>query len=90
MKARLLVASLLALAIAIPAANALTITNSDKADVTVKVTPKGGKETDLAIKAGAKADVDCKKGCLLVLGSAKENVKSSVTAITIKGGKFVM
>jgi hypothetical protein len=90
MKLRVLVASLLALAIVAPAANALTIVNSDKSDVTLKVKPMGSKLSELAIKAGDKADVDCKKGCELILGKVKQAVDSKATTVTIKGGKFVL
>ena len=90
MKTRVLVASLVALAIAIPAANALTIVNGEKSDVTIKVFPKGGKEISLAIKAGDKADVDCKMGCKLELGKVKEAVDGKLATITVKDGKFVM
>jgi uncharacterized protein YraI len=90
MNMRVLMASLLALAIAAPAANALSIVNSETKDVTVKVTPTGGKEADVAIKAGATADVDCSKGCELMLGKEKLKVEAKAVTVTVKGGKFVM
>lgn len=90
MNIRVFVASALALAILAPAANALTIANSEKTGITVKVTPKGAKEMDLAIKAGAKADVDCKMGCELMLGSQKVSVDGKIATVTVKDGKFVM
>jgi hypothetical protein len=90
MNTRVFVASLLALAIAAPAANALTIVNADKGDVTVKVKPKGTKTESLDIKAGGQSDVDCTKGCELTLGKVKQAVDGKVVTITIKGGKFVL
>jgi len=90
MKTRVFVAAALALALIAPAANALTIANAEKASVTVKVLPQGGKEVDLAIKAGANADVDCKKGCQLTLGAEKLSVDGKVAKVTVKAGKFVM
>jgi hypothetical protein len=90
MNIRVLMASLLALAIAAPAAKALSIVNSEKTDVTVKVLPTGGKEADVAIKAGATADVDCKKGCELMLGKVKTKLDAKATTIAVKDGKFVL
>ena len=90
MNMRVLMASLLALAVTGTAANALSIVNSEKTDITVKVTPKGGKEADVAIKAGAAADVDCGKGCELMLGKEKKDVDGKVKTITVKDGKFVL
>ena len=34
---------------------------------TLKITPKTGKAIDLAVKAKATADVDCKDGCTVAL-----------------------
>jgi hypothetical protein len=90
MNTRVFVASLLALAIAAPAANALTIVNADKGDIVVNVTPKGGKEVSVQLKAGNKAEVDCKKGCELTLGKVKQAVGGKVATVTVKGGKFVL
>jgi hypothetical protein len=90
MNIRVLVAGALALAVFAPAANALTITNQDKADYTLKVMPQGAKELDLAIKAGAKSDVDCKMGCTLSLNGKTQAVDGKLTKIVIKSGKFEM
>jgi len=90
MKIRVFVASAVALAVLVPAANALTIDNKDKAPYTLKVTPKGGKEMDLAVKANASATVDCKSGCTLMLGSKSQTVDGKLAKIVIKDGKFVM
>lgn len=79
-----------ALAAFIPAANALTIDNQDKSAYTLKVTPKGGKEVDLAVKANATATVDCGKGCKIMLGSASQEVDGKAAKLTIKGGKLAL
>ena len=91
MNIRVLVASAAALAVLAPvAANALTIDNQDKTAYTLKVTPKGGKEMDLAVKAAASADVDCKMGCKIMLDGKVQKVGGTIAKIAIKDGKFVM
>ena len=90
MNIRVLVASAFALAILVPSANALTIMDKDKTVYTIKVTPTGGKEIDLAVKANASSDVDCKAGCQLSLNGKTQAVDSKLTKITIQDGKFVM
>lgn len=91
MKLHVLVASALALAVAAPvAANALTIDNQDKTPYTLKVKAKGEKAADIAVKAGASADVDCKSGCTLMLGKLSQKVDAKTAKITIKDGKLVM
>jgi hypothetical protein len=91
MNIRVLMAGAVALAVMAPAAaNALTINNQDKTAYTLKVTPKGGKEMDIAVKAASAADVDCKMGCKIMLGNTVEKVGGSVAKLSIKDGKFVM
>lgn len=91
MKLRVLVASALALAVAAPvAANALTIDNQDKTPYTLKVTAKGEKAAEVAVKSSSTANVDCKAGCTLMLGTLSQKVDAKTTRITIKGGKLVM
>ena len=90
MNIRVVAASVLALAVLAPAANALTIDNQDKTAYTLKVTPKGGKETDLAVKANSSATVDCKQGCTLTLGGKTEAVDGKLAKIAIKSGQLVM
>lgn len=90
MNIRVIVAGALALAVFAPVANALTIDNKDKAAYTLKVIPKGGKETDLAVKASSNTTVDCKSGCTLSLDGKTETVDGKLTKITIMGGRFVM
>lgn len=88
MKTRVFMTALLALTVLAPAANALTIQNDDKAPYTLKVTPKGGKATDLKIKASASADVDCKAGCTIELGKDTKTVDAKTMKLMIKGGKL--
>ena len=90
MNIRVLMGCALALAIVAPSANALTIMDKDKIAYTVKVTPKNGKEVDLALKANASADVDCKAGCQLSLNGRTQAVDSKLARITIQDGKFAM
>ena len=90
MKTRVFVASALALAVLAPVANALTIDNMDKSAYTLKVMPKGGKEMNLAVKANANTNVDCKMGCTLSFNGKTETIGSKQTKIAIKNGKFVM
>lgn len=88
MNIRVLVASALALAIAAPAANALSVVNTDKAAYTIKVTPKGGKQMDVPVKANATATVDCKTGCKLSLNGKAQDVAAKTPTIWIKSGTF--
>jgi hypothetical protein len=88
MNIRVLVASALALAIAAPAANALSLVNADKTDYKVTVTPKGGKAADVTVKASATVDIDCKAGCQLALNGKTQDVDAKTAKIWIKAGLF--
>jgi hypothetical protein len=90
MNIRVLMGCALALAIYAPSANALTIMDKDKTAYTVKVMPKGGKEIDVALKANANTDIDCKAGCQLSLNGKTRAIDGTLTKITIQDGKFVM
>ena len=90
MNIRVFMAGALALAAIASSANALTIMDKDKTAYTIKVTPKGGKEIDVAVKANANADVDCKMGCQLLLNGKSQDVDGKLARITIEDGKFVM
>jgi predicted porin len=90
MNIRVFVAGALALAVLSPAAHALTIDNKDKTAYTLKVTPNGGKEMDVAVKASSNATVDCKMGCTLSLEGKTQAVDGKAAKIAIEGGKFVM
>ena len=90
MNIRVLMGCALALAIFAPSANALTIMDKDKTAYTVKVMPKGGKEIDVALKANAATNVDCKAGCQLSLNGKTQAVDSKLARITIQDGKFAM
>jgi hypothetical protein len=88
MKAKIFMLSLLALAAVAPAANALTVQNDDKAPYTIKVTPTSGKAFDVSIKASAKADVDCSKGCTLALNGKTQVVDAKSKLVKIESGAF--
>ena len=90
MNIRVLMAGALALAAITSSANALTIWDKDNTAYTVKVMPKGGKAIDVALKANASADVDCKAGCQLSLNGKTHDVDGTLAKITIQDGKFVM
>jgi hypothetical protein len=88
MKNNIFMLSLLALVAVAPAANALTVQNDDKAAYTIKVVPTGGKEFDLSVKASAKTDVDCAKGCTLALNGKTETVDGKAKLVKIESGAF--
>jgi hypothetical protein len=88
MKNNIFILSLLALVAVVPAANALTVQNLDKAAHTVNITPTGGKAYDLAVKASDKADIDCSKGCTLALNGKTETVDAKAKLVKIEAGAF--
>jgi hypothetical protein len=88
MKNTFFMVSLLALMAAAPVANALTIQNDDKTPHTLSITPTGGKAMDVSIKASAKADVDCSKGCTIALNGKTEKVDAKAKIVTITAGAF--
>jgi len=88
MRLYVLVASALALAIAIPAANALTVVNQDKTAYKLTVTPKGGKVQHLTLKASGSANANCKNGCDISFGDQKATYDGKTAKVMIKDGKF--
>jgi hypothetical protein len=90
MKTRFFIAGALALAVLAPAANALTVQNTDTKAYELKWTPKGGKVATLSLKASGSADIDCKVGCTLNIGGKDQAVDGKATKIVIKGGMFVL
>ena len=91
MNYRVLVASAFALSIMTPvAALALTIDNQDKASHTLKVTPAGGKERSLAVKASGHTNFDCKAGATIMLDGSSVSCSAKTEKISIKSGKLVM
>jgi len=89
MKINILVATALALATAIPAANALTIVNHDKAAYKITVTPTGGKAKELSLKADGKLNAECKKGCDVSFNNQTMTYDAKTKQVMIKDGKFV-
>ena len=81
MNMRMLVAGVFALAITGTVANALTIVNKDNVPYTLKIIPKGGTESDTAIKAASKAQVDCKETCQITLGAKTEEVDGTAQSL---------
>lgn len=78
----------LGLAAAIPAANATTVTNSDKAAHKVTVLPKGAMALHLDLKSKQSANVDCAKGCQFELGKVKASYGGKTDKVWIKHSKF--
>jgi hypothetical protein len=90
MNIRVLVAGALALGALATAANALTVNNEDNAAYTLKVTPKTGKEVDVAIKAKATSDFDCKEGCTVDLNGKSQAFDAKAVKFMIKGGAILL
>jgi hypothetical protein len=88
MKTTVFMASLLALAVLAPAANALTVQNNDSKAYTLKWEPTGGKASDLKLLASGKADIDCATGGTLMLGAEKADCTNKTLTLSIKDGKF--
>ncbi len=90
MNIRVLVASAFALGVLATAANALTIVNEDNAPYTLKITAKAGKAIDLAVKAKATAEVDCKDGCTIALNGKSQEFDGKALKFMIKGAAIVL
>ena len=90
MNIRIIAVSITALAIMATAANALSVVNTDNTAYTIKVTPKGGKAMNLALKPNASANVDCKAGCQLALNGKTQDVDGKAVKIWIKAGVFAV
>jgi hypothetical protein len=88
MTTRILMASAIALASIVTAANALTISNEDKSAYTVTVMPVGGKTEQMSVPAEKKVSVDCAKGCTLKLNGHEAKYDAKAAGILIKHGKF--
>ena len=88
MKTSVFMASLLVLAGLATAANALTVENKDAKEYTLKWEPKGGTASDVKVAASGKADLDCKAGGTVMLGTAKAECTDKTKDLTIKDGKF--
>jgi hypothetical protein len=89
MKINILVATALAFATVIPAANALTIVNQDKAAYKLTVTPTGGKAKEVDLKANGKVNAACKKGCDVSFNNQTMTYEAKTKQVMIKDGKFV-
>ena len=89
MKSSLIIAAALAALVAVPAANALTVYNTDKTTRTVTVMPKHGKAQHVAIRHNHWSKFDCSKGCELSLGKHKAMYNAKTSKVWIKSGKFV-
>jgi hypothetical protein len=83
-------ASLLALAAIAPAANAMTVQNLDKMAYRLMLTPTGGKAMEVDVKANAKADVDCAKGCTISFDGKTQTCDGKAALVKIKDGKFAI
>lgn len=90
MKTRFFMTAALALAVLAPAANALTVQNTDTKPYELKWTPKGGKVATLSLKASGSADIDCKLGCTVNFAGKDQTIDGKAVKIMIKGGKLVL
>lgn len=90
MKTTVFVASLLALAITAPMASAMTVQNLDKTAYKLMLTPTGGKATEVDVKASAKADVDCAKGCTISIAGKTQTFDGKTALVKIKNGAFAL
>ena len=90
----MIVRSLLAAAISIgllaTAANAVTVTNTDKTTHHLIYTPKGGKAEHVALAANHHRVFACKTGGTIALGKSTESCSAKTAKITIKAGKLVI
>lgn len=91
MNTRVLLASAIVLGSLISAANAMSVVNEDNKAYTLKITPKGGKQIDLEIKAKATAELpECKTECSVILEGKTHEFNGKVAKVIIKDAKFVM
>jgi hypothetical protein len=88
MKIRALMAGALALAFIVPAANAMTVYNTDKTAHTVIFTPAKGKPQHIALKAHAHRTLSCSAGGTLAMGKISETCTAKTAKVMIKNGKF--
>ena len=88
MRTHVLIAGALALAATVTSANALTIVNGDKTDHTFMLTPAGGKQQTVMLKASATENFDCAKGCRIHMGAKDISYTGKVAKVWIKDGKF--
>lgn len=90
MNIRILFLSALAVGTFATAANALTVTNLDNAAYTLKVTPTAGKAMDVAVKAKANAEIDCKAGCSVTLNGKSQVFDGKAVKFMIKGAAIAL
>lgn len=87
---RILLASAVATALLVPAANAATVVNTDSMAHKVVFTPKGGKAHSYTLAAHHHRSLDCKAGGTVTIGKASTACDAKTAKLMIKGGKFVM
>jgi hypothetical protein len=89
MKTPLILAAALAAFVAIPAANALTVYNSDSRMHTLTYMPHHGRAQHIALKRNHWTTFRCAKGCELKLGTHKAMFGAKTAKVWIKSGRFV-
>lgn len=87
---RIFIAAGLASGLMVSAANAVTITNLDKAPQNLSFTPKGGHVHHFTIAARHNRNIDCTGGGQLSLGKSTQICDAKSDRISIKGGKLEM
>jgi len=81
-KLAIIVSTLVASAVLVTSANALTITNKDKVKHNLRIelagAKPGTKPTEVKIEPGKTADFDCSKGCTAHLGKKDKGAKDLI------------
>ncbi len=86
---RTLLATVVVAALAVPAANAMTVVNADKSAEAFWFTPKHGKSQHVSLRSNHFITLDCKSGGTLKLSGNHETCSAKTARIWIKKGKFL-
>lgn len=87
---RVLLAAAVASGLAVSAAGAAVITNTDKAPAALTFMPKHGKAQHFTLKYNHHRTLACKSGDTLMLGKGSISCSPAAARIIIKGGKLVI
>ncbi len=87
---RTLIAAGLAAGLAVTAANAMTVVNSDKTGHEFSFTPKNGKLHRYTLAGHHHRTIDCRSGGTVALGKSVQSCDAKTARIFIKSGKFDM
>ena len=90
MISRIVLASGLAAALLVPAANAATLVNADSATHSVTVTPKGGHKLTYKLPGHHHQRIDCKTGTTVMVGKSTMSCDAKTAKLFIKSGKLAL